>query len=195
MNILKLDDLPLYDLGNTIQISGMILQGNDKTYNVFFPDKKIENPELVEVNEDEWKKLLLQLDTLETVLFPGNPGAKIVVRKSQRIIESAMIWKVFRRDNYTCQYCGARDKPLSVDHVVLWEDMGGTVEENLLTACSACNMKRGNMRFLDWLDSDYYNKCLKNFGNEDQQYNQDKKLLDFWIIARDLPLRTNKRGR
>lgn len=187
---LKLDSIPLYDLGNAIQIAGMVLQGKGKTYNIMFPDTKTQEPNIVIVDHNEWKRLLFQLDTLETQLFPGVPGAKVVVRKTQRKIEQSINWKVFHRDGYRCRYCGAHggERPLSVDHIVLWEDMGQTVEENLITACTKCNVTRGNTRFLDWIESDYYLKIIAS--DIDHQSN-----LDAWNIARDLPLRESKRSR
>lgn len=194
MELLKLEDVPLYDLGNHIQIAGMVLQGKGKTYNIMFPDTKTQSPSIISVNHDEWKKILFQLDTLETLLFPGNPGAKIVVRKTQRKIEQSVNWRVFHRDSYTCRYCACNGgmKPLSVDHLVLWEDMGQSIEENLLTACTKCNVTRGNTRFLDWIETSYYLEKIKNFADPIQAH---KYNLNAWEIARDLPLRESKRSR
>lgn len=51
--------------------------------------------------------------------------------------------EVFRRDNYTCQYCGKRPVRLTVDHVVP-RHMGGQHSwENLVTACPSCNLRKG----------------------------------------------------
>lgn len=50
-------------------------------------------------------------------------------------------FEIFRRDNRTCQYCGARgpETPLTVDHVTPTA-LGGTDEpSNLVTACEPCN--------------------------------------------------------
>lgn len=51
---------------------------------------------------------------------------------------------VFARDNYTCQYCGAVSRELTIDHVVPKRHGGQTVWENLVTACRRCNMKKGD---------------------------------------------------
>lgn len=51
--------------------------------------------------------------------------------------------EVFRRDNYTCQYCGAKTSSLTIDHVVP-RHLGGThTWENLVAACPSCNHKKG----------------------------------------------------
>ncbi len=51
--------------------------------------------------------------------------------------------EIFRRDNYTCQYCGARAKDLTLDHVVPRHKGGRHTWENLVTACRACNHRKG----------------------------------------------------
>jgi len=51
--------------------------------------------------------------------------------------------EIFRRDNYTCQYCGVRGGNLTLDHVIP-RRLGGTHSwENLVTACAFCNHKKG----------------------------------------------------
>lgn len=51
---------------------------------------------------------------------------------------------IFRRDNYTCQYCGARNVPMTIDHVIPKVRGGGDTWTNLVTACVACNNRKGN---------------------------------------------------
>jgi 5-methylcytosine-specific restriction endonuclease McrA len=51
---------------------------------------------------------------------------------------------IFARDNYTCQYCGAGGKDLTIDHVVPKRAGGGMEWENLVTACRRCNMKKSD---------------------------------------------------
>lgn len=53
---------------------------------------------------------------------------------------------VFLRDNYRCQYCLNQfpEKKLTLDHVVPRTYGGPTTWENITTACSPCNNKRGH---------------------------------------------------
>src|SRR5512138_2937075 len=51
--------------------------------------------------------------------------------------------EVFRRDNYTCQYCGRRDGGLTVDHVKPRHQGGQHVWTNVVAACPACNHRKG----------------------------------------------------
>jgi 5-methylcytosine-specific restriction endonuclease McrA len=51
--------------------------------------------------------------------------------------------EILRRDNYTCQYCGRRAASLTVDHVVPRHRGGAHDWGNLVSACPACNLKKG----------------------------------------------------
>ncbi len=51
---------------------------------------------------------------------------------------------IFRRDNFTCQYCGRTDRPLTIDHMVPRSKGGEDTWENLITACSHCNTMKGS---------------------------------------------------
>ena len=54
--------------------------------------------------------------------------------------------EVFRRDNYTCQYCGRKMHNLTIDHV-LPRHLGGIhMWTNVVTACSTCNHQKGGRR-------------------------------------------------
>lgn len=54
-------------------------------------------------------------------------------------------FEVFKRDNFTCQYCGAKppDTVLEVDHVHPRSLGGRDLIENLKTACWNCNRGKG----------------------------------------------------
>lgn len=51
--------------------------------------------------------------------------------------------EIFRRDNHTCQYCGARSVRLTVDHIVPRHRGGEVSWTNLVTACATCNVRKG----------------------------------------------------
>lgn len=50
---------------------------------------------------------------------------------------------VFKRDGYTCQYCGTH-KDLTLDHVVPRSKNGKSSWSNLVTACKRCNARKGD---------------------------------------------------
>lgn len=49
---------------------------------------------------------------------------------------------IFKRDNYTCRYCGNKKAPFHLDHVYPIAKGGETTEENLVTSCLRCNVKK-----------------------------------------------------
>jgi|TARA_B100000073_G_C23426250_1_gene449298 hypothetical protein len=50
---------------------------------------------------------------------------------------------IYVRDGHKCQYCGATRR-LTIDHVIP-KSKGGTDDwENLVVACSSCNIKKGD---------------------------------------------------
>ena len=51
--------------------------------------------------------------------------------------------EIFLRDNFTCQYCGTRGKDLTLDHVTPRHKGGKHTWENLVSACRACNHRKG----------------------------------------------------
>jgi 5-methylcytosine-specific restriction endonuclease McrA len=51
---------------------------------------------------------------------------------------------ILRRDGYKCGYCGRGDITLTVDHIVPKAQGGVDAWENLVTACTVCNNKKGD---------------------------------------------------
>ena len=54
-------------------------------------------------------------------------------------------FNVFLRDRFTCQYCGepGPTQQLTFDHIVPRSRGGRTTWENVVTACSSCNLRKG----------------------------------------------------
>ncbi len=51
--------------------------------------------------------------------------------------------EIFRRDHFTCQYCGSASRTLTIDHVQPHHLNGLHTWENVVTACDYCNHKKG----------------------------------------------------
>lgn len=60
-------------------------------------------------------------------------------------------FEVFKRDAFTCQYCGAKapDSILHVDHIEPIKEGGSNNILNLITSCDSCNAGKGAVRLSD----------------------------------------------
>ena len=50
-------------------------------------------------------------------------------------------WKIFKRDNFTCQLCGSQEL-LELDHIIPISKGGEDKEDNYQTLCQSCNRKK-----------------------------------------------------
>ena len=66
-------------------------------------------------------------------------------KPARTFISKKLRFEVFKRDSFTCQYCGqqAPNVVLHLDHVRPISDGGTTDILNLITACVACNSEKG----------------------------------------------------
>lgn len=70
-----------------------------------------------------------------------------VPRRFRRQVTNTFL---FARDDYACQYCGRRKRELrdreclTRDHVIPISRGGRNTWENVVTACSTCNHRKGN---------------------------------------------------
>jgi len=63
--------------------------------------------------------------------------------------------RIFRRDDYTCQYCGRVDRrarDLSLDHVIPQFLGGQTASENLVTSCGVCNVEKSSVGLGEFIE-------------------------------------------
>jgi hypothetical protein len=60
-------------------------------------------------------------------------------------------FEIFKRDGFSCQYCGAHPPSviLHVDHIHPVVDGGGNDPENLITSCEPCNLGKGARHLSD----------------------------------------------
>ncbi len=144
-------------LGIYNTISGIALSSPEgECFIVKLPDEEITSNDIKVIRPDinTWHKILFQLDNVEVSGI--RKGQNVILRKSQRNIESIVSWQVYRRDNYKCRYCGVDNVPLTVDHIITWESEGESHPDNLVSCCRKCNRIRGNTPYEEWIKSDYY---------------------------------------
>lgn len=60
---------------------------------------------------------------------------------------------IFARDDYRCVFCGQvfPAEELTVDHLQARSRGGDRSRGNLVTACKACNLKKGRIRLANYL--------------------------------------------
>jgi 5-methylcytosine-specific restriction endonuclease McrA len=174
--VAELKDLDILDVGNTIQLVGAIYSSPDKTYLCFLPGETAAQPqEVLEMSAADWQQFLEQTDLLNVqidVQLPNGAMVKAITRKSQRQIDAVVSWSVFRRDGFKCRYCGCDYMPLTVDHLILWEEGGPSVPENLVAACKKCNKTRGNKQLSEWLDHPHYKRVSQRLSEAERFANQ-----------------------
>ncbi len=68
-------------------------------------------------------------------------SGKYTVNLPKRAIPLSTRFEVFKRDKFTCQYCGKKppDVTLEVDHIIATSKGGKTTLGNLKTSCFDCN--------------------------------------------------------
>jgi hypothetical protein len=173
---MEFKDFPLSEVGTSVQLVGGVWASGKHTFLVMFPEyDSYFDYDIVLADGEDWKALLKQSDLMEVeVLLKREDGKlyKAIIRKCQRQIDQKVSWSVFDRDGFRCRYCNTKG-PLTVDHLVLWEDGGPTTEGNLVSSCRKCNKVRGRIQYTDWLNHQYYKRVAENLTQAQRQINID----------------------
>ena len=74
------------------------------------------------------------------IVLPSVVSLKSYVRPARH--PAFTRFNVFLRDRFSCQYCGSRED-LTFDHLIPRSLGGHTTWENVVTACSECNLQKG----------------------------------------------------
>lgn len=83
---------------------------------------------------------------------------KETIKQERQIINDDTRFNVFKRDNFTCQICGATAKDgatLHVDHIMPVSLSGKSTMDNLQTLCDRCNIGKSNKT-----DDDFKNNLI-----------------------------------
>ena len=86
-------------------------------------------------------------------------------------------FEVFKRDLFTCQYCGATppNTVLEIDHIKPVASGGENQEDNLITACFDCNRGKGARELSEAPDA--LSKKLEVQKEKQEQLKQFEKML------------------
>lgn len=80
-----------------------------------------------------------------------SPNTRLYNRNVKKWYE--IMKTVFKRDDYTCRYCGKKGGILEVDHIVPFSKGGSDDLSNLATSCRHCNRQKRDKsveEFLIW---------------------------------------------
>ncbi len=121
--------------------------------------KGTSNYVIVKLKEEEWLEDLIYpaarslgsswiyLDSKEKYeTWILSKTKEIQTKQVSRNLPNSLRFKILRRDNHTCQYCGRKAPQviLHVDHIIPWSIVREHKEDNLVTACSECNLGKSN---------------------------------------------------
>jgi hypothetical protein len=156
------------DLGNILQIQGVVVGGEDAQAVLLLPDEPFDGPGLRgnihHLTMEEWTDFLARTDDPEVLVMP----MKAFHRKLRYQISGAVQQKVWVADGCKCMFCGVSmgKAQLTVDHWEPLETGGKNDTSNFLAACRACNKSKGSMPARDWcslrkLDYDFFVEYLR----------------------------------
>lgn len=82
-----------------------------------------------------------------------------------------MRFEIFKRDGFTCQYCGGKapDVILEIDHVKPISKGGKTNMLNLVTSCYECNRGKSNIKLSDNSVIERQKKSLQELNEKQEQ--------------------------
>lgn len=94
----------------------------------------------------------------------------------RKAISKKLRFEVFKRDNFTCQYCGrmAPDVILEIDHINPVKNKGTNDILNLITSCKDCNRGKGARKLSE-------NDILKKQQEQLKEINQKREQLKLLI--------------
>lgn len=126
------------DMTQQTQNSNWKRYGSAKIYRGLINNRAIQHLSPVEFKT----AFIAALDGMPSPLSPW-------VRPESSNRPSASEWnairsRIFRRDDFTCRYCGERGCRLECDHVKPVSAGGTHDDENLVTSCRPCNRAKRN---------------------------------------------------
>jgi hypothetical protein len=92
-------------------------------------------------------------------------------KQSREPISKRLRFEVFKRDSFTCQYCGkkAPDVILEIDHIEPVSKGGKTTMLNLVTSCKDCNSGKSNIKLSDNSAIEKQQKALAELSEKHEQ--------------------------
>jgi 5-methylcytosine-specific restriction endonuclease McrA len=100
---------------------------------------------------EDWSRLRPRDDErfIQAVRFRLRVPEVVTLSEYDRLPSAAVTFSrrnIFKRDHFTCQYCGAQpgSEELTLDHVIPRSQGGESRWENCVLACLACNKRKAD---------------------------------------------------
>jgi len=145
------------DVGNYIQIAGVVWQAGDRKILMHLPDSSpASGIEEVSPTVEEWSEIIQHSDDPTVFELDENGFVKAIHRKVRYQISGAVQQKVWALDGCKCLYClrSIGEVQLTIDHFQPLETGGKNDVSNYLTACRKCNKRKGNEDPQTWCTRD-----------------------------------------
>jgi 5-methylcytosine-specific restriction endonuclease McrA len=100
-------------------------------------------------NDVSRAKVQFEHETIRSTRLAIVPPEVILLRTYPGLGERSVVFSrknIFKRDRYTCQYCGAQPGPaeLTIEHVLPRSKGGVSTWENCVLACVECNKRKAD---------------------------------------------------
>lgn len=122
--------------------------GWNKAIHAFILDREKSDEEIV-INNSTTENEIPIGNIVETSNPENLNPAETIIMKTSRGVPPKLRFRVFMRDNFTCQYCKRTKEEdgikLQADHIKAYSNGGETIFKNLITACWECNIGKSNM--------------------------------------------------
>jgi len=107
----------------------------------------------------------------------GSPEGYLYNLHTCSTTEAKRMWKesIKSQWNHTCAYCGATDKPLSLDHIIPQCKGGSNHSSNVLCSCVSCNADKAHENWLVWF-------IQQPFFTEER-----RQAIEMWMDTNDEP--------
>jgi hypothetical protein len=117
-------------------------------------------------------------------------GSQNVAKKKRQGISTRTRFEIFKRDRFTCQYCGQTPPTvvLEIDHIIAVASGGGNEVGNLLTACKECNAGKSDRPLTAAPAS-----LASNIAEQRERAEQVKQYTAFLLEQREAELATVRR--
>lgn len=119
-----------------------------------FYHEALDDPKVQTLEPSAFKAAFLGALQGEATLFskhlkPGSGDPRRLPAREWAVLRT----RVFKRDGYTCRYCGSHGGRLECDHKKPVSRGGSNHPRNLITACFTCNRSKRSKALREWLNA------------------------------------------